>query len=160
MAAINRKLNLVIPVETDRGDIYVHSTPISRVVFNQYYAEIARTFARIHGGGVSIYAGPWVAASSLETCARDAGTWEGEAGVERGLLGEIRRLTMVVAPGERGWQTVLIDDALRAGVITDDDVAEIMNIVVFFIVASSMHNRRDLPAMLDGASKLWGGSTT
>ena len=47
---IDRKLNLVIPVERDTGKVYVHSTPISREAFDRYFMVLATAYAEIVGG--------------------------------------------------------------------------------------------------------------
>jgi len=162
MAGIDRKLNLVIPVDNSDGSVtYVHSTPISREVFERYFKIIARTFAEIYSGGYTVYAGPRVAALLLKSTAMDLGVWDGPTGVERGLMAEIRRLTNVVLPAPQGgWVTMPFVEAIKAGQINDDDVAEVDNALAFFTVACAMHKKSDLMGILSGASKLWGGSTT
>jgi hypothetical protein len=73
---------------------------------------------------------------------------------------EIRRLSNVVALGPKGWAGVPLQVALDEGTIGEDERAEVENAIVFFTVASLVHRRADLPAILDGASKLWGAQTT
>lgn len=160
MAAIDRKLNLVVPVDSIHGALYVHSTPISRPVFEKYYSVIAKTFSTLYGGGYGVYAGPRVAALILRETAQSMGVWEGTAGVESGLVGEIKRLSLVLVPAASGWTYLPWDDAIREGKLSEEDAAEVFNALTFFTVASSMHTRRDLPGILSGASKLWGGLTT
>lgn len=157
---INRRLNFVIPIDTDAGVVHIHSVPVSREIFDRYYSVIARTFATIYSGRYGMIAGPRVAAKILRTCAEEDGTWEGVGGVENGLMAEIKRLSTAVVPGTRGWETLLIEDAVQMGRVSEEDFEEVLNAIVFFCVASSMHNRKDLAGILGGASKLWGGSTT
>ena len=157
---INRKLNLVIPIEVGGGTIYAHSTPIGKEVFEAYYTVIAKAFSEIYSGGLNWVVGPRVAAFILRDVAKRTGAWAGEAGVERGLVNEIRRLTNILSPGERGWETTPFDDAVRTGLIDEDDAAELDNAITFFTVASSIHHRRDLPEILARATKLWSGQAT
>lgn len=157
---IDRRLNLVIPIDRADGTIYVHSAPISRPVFEQYFKVIAQTFSAIYTQGLGFTSGPRVAAWLLRDQATKAGVWDGEAGVERGLMNEIRRLSNVVVPSARGWTTIPFQDAVDGGSINDDDRSEVENAIVFFIVASSMHTRKELPAVLEGSTALWGAQTT
>ena len=135
MAGIDRKLNLVIPVDNSDGSVtYVHSTPISREVFERYFKIIARTFAEIYSGGYTVYSGPRVAALLLKSTAMDLGVWDGPTGVERGLMDEIRRLTNVVLPAPQGgWVTMPFVEAIKAGQINEDDVAEVDNALAFLL---------------------------
>lgn len=159
---ISRKLNLVIPIEGDDGNIvaYVHSAPISREVFETYFLPVSKTFSAIYAEGLGSVAGPRVAAMMLKRIATDLGQWDGPAGVERGLVAEIRRLTNVLAPGDRGWETLPYDEAMKRGILSSDDAAEVDNAVTFFTVASAMHRRSELRPILDGAGRLWGAQTS
>ena len=74
---IDKKLNLVIPIETDDGTLYVHSMPIRREIFDTYFLVLSKTFAAIHGEGLGEIAGPRVAALILKKIAMDTGMWEG-----------------------------------------------------------------------------------
>lgn len=154
---IDRKLNLVIPVETEKGEVLVHSMPIGVATFRRYYREIGRTFASIHNEGLGVAAGPRVAAYLLETVSRETGTWEGEGGVEQGLMAEIRRLTNAIVPKAGGgteiipWQQVASNK-----LIDEEDVGEVENAIVFFTVAWSMWRRDVRAIMMTGAANLWG----
>ena len=54
---INRALNLVIPIDSEKGQLFVHSTPISREIFEQYFLVISKTFAAIFSEGLGAIAG-------------------------------------------------------------------------------------------------------
>jgi len=161
---INKKLNLVIPVELDNSKtVYVHSTPISREVFEKYYKVIGRTLAAIFEQGLGRIAGPRTSALLMMEQAEEMGgnTPEAKAAairdVEDGLFNEIYRLTNVAVPGERGWDNIPYSEAIKKSIINRDDAAEVKNALAFFTVTSSMMKGRDLEAALEG-SKLWGGS--
>jgi hypothetical protein len=170
--SLNRKLNLVIPVDIRDGiTAYVHSTPISREVFESYYQVIARTFNGIYQGGLGPLSGPRVAKLELRRIATEMGLWDGANGVNSGLIGEIHRLTNVIKPRvtdrgggdlssvKTGWAIEPFEDVLRQKYFDDDDISEIENAIVFFIVASAMHKRSELGPMFEGLSKLWGAQT-
>lgn len=157
---LDKRLNLIIPVERpDGSSIYVHSTPISRAVFERYFLLISKTFTAIYTQGLGITAGPRVAAMLLKRLAVEAGEWDGPEGVEAGLMAEIRRLTNVVAPGSNGWQTIPYQEAVDQKHLDEGDASEVENALVFFTVASSMHRKAELTGILEGISKLWGAQT-
>ena len=154
---IDRKLNLVLTVERADGSVaYVHSTPIRHEVFKRYYKVIAQAFSQIYAGGLGPLAAPRVAALLIRDLAQQAGTLEGPAGVENGLFGEMQRCTMVIVPGDRGWDTLPLADALQRKLLSEEDASEVENAVAFFTVASAMHTRKILTAALEGMKDLWG----
>lgn len=157
---IDRKLNIVIPVERGDGVAYVHATPISREVFERYFLVISKAFAAIYNEGLGIMAGPAVAGLILKKVADDMGVWDGPGGVQMGLVAEIRRLSNVICPGPNGWAMVPMQEAVDRNYFDADDVAEVENALAYFTVASSMHKKASLKAFLDGASELWGGQIT
>lgn len=154
--AIDRSLNLAFPVDTRRGEVWVHSTPLSRAVFERYYMVMGHAFAITVEIGGALIAGPRVAALSLRDAAKRMGIWEGEGGVELGLLPEIHRLTNVIVPvPEGGWQTMPLPDAHKAQILNDDDFAEVEGTVVFFMLGSALMPGADLATMRNGlASRL------
>jgi hypothetical protein len=164
---INEKLKLVIPLgRPDSADnegndtgllaAVVHTTPISSDVFDTYFLPLSRTYAAIHALGLGAVAGPRVADKLLRKVSKDMGAWEGEEGVERGLIAEIHRLTMVAAPSEKGWQDYQYQEAKDLGIIDADDAPEVDAAIVFFTVYSCMTRKRDLKIELGGGMKLWG----
>lgn len=158
---INRRLNLVFPVDTDKGEIYIHSTPISREVFERFFLVLSKTFSAIYQEGLNVMAGPRIAMLMLRQIATDMGVWEGQDGVENGLVAEIRRLTNVIIPKEGGgYQIFPYHDVLRQKMLDPDDVSEIEGVLSFFTVVSAMHRPADLVTILAGMGSLWGAQTT
>ncbi len=158
---IDKKLNLIVPVyEDDEKTVrcHVHSTPISRETFEKYFLVISQTFGSIYNQGLGKTAGPAVSMLLLKMCAERDKSWDGDDGVEKGLVEEIRRLTTVVVPASEGggWQTVPLKIAADRGFLTKDDMAEVENAIVFFIVNSAMLQRAQRREMLEEASNLWG----
>jgi len=155
---INKALNLVIPIESDDGGtIYVHSTSISRAVFEQFFVVISKAFSQIYNEGLGVTAGPRIAAMMVRKVAEDMGVKDD---VEKGLINEMKRLTNVVAPGEHGWETLPLDEAVRTGRISADEMSEVENALAFFSLASAMHRKAEKEAILRGAVSLWGGQIT
>ena len=154
---LNRKLNLVIPVETQPGvTVYVHSTPLSREVFETYYRVIAKAFTDMYAGGFNYVSGPRIAKMLLKQAAEEFNQWNGPKGVNAGLIGEIHRITNVLTPGPKGWAMLPFEDALNKGLFDEDDVSEVENAICFFILVSAMHKKKDLKPILETPISIWG----
>jgi len=139
---IDRNLALVMQVQTEeKGTIYVHSVSISRAVFEQFYLEIGKVFSQcfdsVNQAHLALSA-PQLAYPALKSMAIKAGNWEGTDGVKFGLVNEIKRLTNVMISGERGWETLPLDVALKQGAINEDEEAEILSSLVFFTAISKV----------------------
>ena len=117
---IDAKLNIVIEVETADGSVFVHSTPLSRDVFERYFLVIGQTFAELVGKGLSLLSGPRVAALLLKDVAQRGRVWDGPGGVANGLMAEVRRLSNVIMPGPAGWRTVPLQDAIDKQLLSED----------------------------------------
>lgn len=153
---INRRLNLIIPVENDDGmPLWIHSTPISAEVFDTYFMPLAQTFTAIYGQGLGVLSGPRVADKLLRKVSENLGMW---ADVQKGLLAEIERLTNVLAPGERGWDTIPYCEAKKT-LLDPEDVSEVDAALVFFTVASTIPRRSETAKILDGM-EIWGAQTS
>jgi hypothetical protein len=97
-----------------------------------------------------------VADRLLRKVSKEMGVWDGPAGVERGLMAEIHRLTNVLMPGRGGWETVPIHEAKERGFLDSSEASEVDACIVFFTLMSVMHKKTDLKEVLDGAMSLWG----
>ena len=154
---IDRKLNLVVPVYDDEGDktYYVHAMPLSREVFEQHFKLLAKTFNALYAQGLGI-AGPRVAALTLKSVAKEDGDGTGAA-----LLAEMHRLANVLVPkGSGGYEMVPWEEALAKNFFSEDDAAEVENALTFFIVASCMHKKREMPGVMDVLNGNWGADTS
>lgn len=154
---LNRKLNLVVSVETEKGTVHIHSVPIGRSVFEDNYLPISRAFTAVYTNGLGPVTGPRVAALLLKEEAQKLNIWER---TQQSLIAEIHRLSNVIAPGPSGWESMPFDVARKRGVLGDDDAAEVENCLVYFTCASSIHLRAELTVALEGLSTLWGAQTT
>lgn len=153
---LDKKLNLVIPVDRDDGSrVFVHSTPVSYTLFDLYWEPVGKTFAEIYGGGYNVVAGPRIAAKMLRKVSTEMRMWDTKGGVQQGLLAEVHRLTMVLVPGEKGWQQIPFDQAVSSKLLEPQEIDEVEGAVCFFTVASLTHRKADLPSVMEGAAKIW-----
>ena len=157
--SIDRRLNLVIPIEQGESTLYAYSMPIGREVFEKYFRTFSKTFAALYAEGGAL-TGPRLAAMYLRSVAEDAGNWEGENGVEAGLMAEILRLTTVVMPDGGVWKSVQYADAKARKLLSEDDLSEVENAIVFFTLVSHMHKRSEQMAHLSIMSTYWGAQIT
>lgn len=160
---ISHKLNLVIPIyEDDLKTVkaYVHSTPIGVAVWERYFFVISQTFAQLYNNGIGMTGGQRMALLLMKRTAEEAEIWEGDAGVEKGLVEEIRRLSTVIIPGPDGWRQVPWSVATKQGIVAGEDRSEVENAIVFFIVSSAMLPRGQREKMLKAAAGLWGARTS
>ena len=159
---ITRALNLVVPIDWDNGgQIFVHSTPIAREVFEQYFLVLSKTFASIFSQGLGAIAGPRIAYLMLKQTAQELGAWDGPAGVRGGLLAEIIRLSNVFMPGDGGgWQSIPLQSAIDKQLIDADTIAEIEGELVFFTCVSVMNKKNQIEGIMDTVGGLWGSQTT
>jgi hypothetical protein len=155
---LNRKLDLVMNVESEDGKtIYVHSTPISREVFEDNFLSISRAFTAVYTNGLGPVTGPRVAALLLKQEAQTLGIWER---TQQSLMAEIYRLTNVIVPSDNGWESIPFDVAKKRGILSDDKASEVENCIVYFTCASSIHLKAELTVAMEGLSTLWGAQTT
>jgi hypothetical protein len=161
---INRQLHLTQSIETDSGTIHIHSMPISVETWRNYFLILAKTYSQIFSQGLHTISGPIVAGLMLERLARADSVWDGPEGVQNGLLPEIRRLTNVIVPTGKGWETLPYEEALRRGLISGDDVEEVEGALVFFICASAVlrgpKQRRKLEILLGMVEYQWGARSS
>ena len=161
---IDRSLNLTQKLETDSGSVYVHSAPISRIEWEEYFYVLSQTYASLFMGGLGVATGPTMASLMLRKVAKEQGVWAGDAGVETGLMGAIRRLTNVVVSTPEGWQTLPYDVAVSRGILDEEAQAEVENAIVFFICVSSVlrgpKSRPKLLVTLGMMRALWDAQTT
>lgn len=160
---IDERLNLVVPVfrdtnETSAPYAYVHSSPLSREVFEEHYLLLAKTFAAIYAEGLGETVGPRITLNLLRDIAkRMGGNTTGSAATL--LMNEIRRLSYIVMKSPTGrWESEPYEDGRKS--LSPDDVSEVENAVAFFIVSSAILPRRRAADILAGAATMWGAQTS
>lgn len=165
---IDRRLHLVVPIYDDNLETvraYVHSTPIPRELFETYFMIISQTFSAIFTEGLNVAGGPGCAMVLMKQLALKKRVWEDDVenatiGVKNGLVQEIRRLTNVIVPADRGWQQVPLHVAVDRGMIDAEDAVEVENAIVFFIVVSAVMKRSQRGDMLASAAGVWDARIT
>lgn len=155
---ISRNLNLIIPVRTEKGNGWLHATPISKEVFKEHFFILSKTFSAIFSEGLGVVAGPRVAFLMLERISRDSGIWDDDKGVRNTLVNEIIRLANLVYPVEgKGYDTIPLDMALEREIVELDDVA---GELVFFTCVSSINTPEQTEQMMLAVSGMWNSRTS
>ncbi|OKW16025.1 hypothetical protein AWP75_18405 [Escherichia coli] len=150
---ISRNLNLIIPVRTEKGNGWVHATPISKEVFKEHFFILSKTFSAIFSEGLGVVAGPRIAFLMLERISRDSNIWEGDKGVRNTLVNEVIRLANLVYPVEgKGYDTIPLDMALEREIIDLDEVA---GGVIFFLCVSSINSPEQAKGTMDVVNGVW-----
>jgi len=155
---IDKKLNFVFPVDTsDHGTVWVYSIPIARSVFETYYDVLGKVFTKCFDGEdpkhVALTA-PQLALPALKAISQTNGTWEGNSGVQRGLLNEIIRLTTIAYAGDKGWESLPLDTAVSRQIIDDENLSEIMSSLIFFTSICKVAPRSLASTFLEMAGSL------
>lgn len=157
---IDKRLNLVIPIESDEDSqvnkAYVHSAPLSSEIFDNYFLIIGQAWTSIFTQGLGIVGGTRVADKLLKKVAIDKGVWDGEGGVQQGLVNEMHRLTNVLITTARGWEMFPWDDAVKKNMLSKDEISEVESALTFFMLASLMNRKKELLSVLGGAMSMWG----
>ena len=158
---IDRNLNLVMQVQTDKkGTVFIHSSSISRSVFEQFYLELGKVFSQcfdsINQAHLALSA-PQLAYPALKAISKQAGNWDGAGGVKFGLVNEIIRLTNVLVSGERGWESIPFDTAVKREVLNEDEEMETLSSLVFFTAISKVAPKDLKNSFLEmaGALRSW-----
>lgn len=173
---IDKSLNLVAPI-TD--DVNCYHSPISREVFELNYLILSATKAAIESKGVhyQMGSGPAVASLTLLDEARkdalDRGNFDEKAmeasgsdeeipdiSTAKALLGEIKRLTTVIVPGEEGFNVVPVSVAIAEGHIDADDWRETESELVFFTCHYHMAKKKSRAKLAHATASLLKGWTT
>ncbi|ENZ0267131.1 hypothetical protein ACGABA_004665 [Escherichia coli] len=150
---IARNLNLIIPVRTEKGNSWIHATPISKEVFKEHFFILSKTFSAIFSEGLGVVAGPRIACLMLERISSDMNIWDGEKGVRNTLVNEIIRLANLVYPVEgKGYDTLPLDMALERGIVEFDDVA---GELIFFTCVSSINSPEQAKGTMDVVNGIW-----
>lgn len=150
---LNRKLNLVLQVDSTKGRAHVYAEPISRAVFEDNFLVIGRAYMAIYNNNLGPVVGPRMAKLMLM---REALEIDELVKVNSVLLPEIERLTTVLMPNERGWEMVPYAAARKRGMLDEETDSEIENALVFFTCASSVHLQKEVPTVMGGLRQFWG----
>jgi hypothetical protein len=163
---VDRELHLVIPIERDDGAIlFAHSAPIQEETFIAYHRPLNMTYAQLDADGLIRSGGIRNADLILKDVCERIGVWKDDPqtrsiGVEHGLLGEIRRLTNVFAPTEKGWEMVPLADCVSRDILSKRESREISAAALFFCCASFNFPKQNLKEFLQVCSGRVGAHVT
>lgn len=153
---IDKNLNLVLPILTDAGTAYVHSTPVAYDVFREHWRILSKTFESIYRDTGDL-SGPRVAWFTM----MDIAKLDGEAAAKtfaQTFWNEVIRLTNVVLPTEaNGYETLPFDTVIKRGLFDLREVDEAQNAIAFFTVMWHMHKAKDRAVYLQMPLKSWDG---
>lgn len=155
---IARNMHLIVPVETEMGTAYIHSTPISKEIYREHFFILSKTFSAIFSEGLGVVAGPRVAYLMLERICKDTlaggeNIWDGANGVRNTLVNEIIRLSSLVYPVEgKGWDTKPLDVALEREIVELD---EVIGELVFFTCVSSINKPAQARGLMEQVNGMW-----
>jgi hypothetical protein len=148
---INRKLNVALPpIETEKGLVYVYASPIMMPTFRDSYKILGRAYTAIQTLGFGALTGPGLAAYVL----RDEAKLLGEEAQCESLMNEIRRLAQVIRMKDSSWDPVPLVEAVRMEVLSEEQIAEVENILVYFTCASWIRLPDEAQA-ISGLQILW-----
>ena len=126
--------------------VWAYHVPVSREVFESNYRSLsaANMTLFMRGPAFAIEAGPLIATMTLRDAARLDALESGlpfEGDPIAGLLGELRRLTTILAPSPNGYSYEPVDIAISRGAITAEDWKEAESSLVFFTCGLWMARR-------------------
>ena len=169
---LDKKLNLVIPLEREGEKAYIHSMPISFDTFELFSVVLTKTFSRLMSEGLNFVGGPGVAAVILEETAErtyrrqnpetgDRETWlDGPDGVKNGLFGEMTRLSNYIFYENGSWNQIPFEAAINRNLLEREEIFEVKNQLTFFTVCSHAPPRGDRRGLIEGGASLFGSLTT
>ncbi len=153
---LNRKLNLVLPpFATDKGQVYVYSSPITLPTFREHYRMLGRTFTEIQRLGYGPITGPSLASYMF----RDEAKAFGDEAHSEMLLHEVKRLSFVIYPSDTGWANMPLVESVKRGILTEEQGDEAENFLVYFTCASWIKLPSEAIAM-ESLQALWHAQIT
>jgi len=159
---ITDDLKLVVPL---RDNIHAYHTPISEGVFRANFKILAATKATLSEHGLAYMAdvGPRIAALTLvdegKREAQRRGDFDGDMGAQA-LLAEIKRLTLILCPGDSGWSQVPVDSAIKSGQITQAEWEEAEAALVFFTSLYALAPQSKKGEVIEAVAGILSASTT
>lgn len=168
---LDSRLNLIIPLDRDDGTkVHIYHTPISRDIFSTYFRVLSMTGTQIYSEDLSFFGGPEVAYLMLEEISKNTvrpngsgSWWDGDSGVEKGLLEEIWRKTQVLVLTGSGWELLPFDISIardlkgnwQSDILSEDEAEAVKGALVFFTSAVFMRNNPVMSRGLLAAAALF-----
>jgi len=182
---IDRTLKLVLDRrrEDDGAPYSVFASAISSRALKKYWQLVNGSMGLLHTSSeLGPRTAPKYALEAIREVAREKGPLYADD-IEKNVIGEMRRLAMVVMPDEagwedqinrdkdgkvesvtgaakRGWETIPLDEALSKNLLSEDEGDEVMNLLAFFTLAHSFYPVAERRTTMSAAAAYWGGRTT
>jgi hypothetical protein len=140
--------------------------PISQDVFRANYRVISAAYEEIWGdkqdeGRRAATIGLRTADLILLQAAKDDAEKRGGEDTGPALLAQLRLLTFILAPGPSGaFEFLPVDQAIKRGLVTDDEWHDVECALVFFTAISQIQRRAIKPIMSAAAALTLKGSMT
>jgi hypothetical protein len=181
---INEQRNLVLPIATEKVTkkvdgkdvteeivkLWAYHTPISREVWEQHFRVLSATKSALASKGSHYLtsSGPRIAALTLRDEGRKDAAARGsfdEHGKVRdddtdAFFAELQRLTMVLCPGQHGWDMLPVATAIAGGKIDSEDWEEVASSIVFFSCHYAMARKADRETTARGTAYVLDASIT
>lgn len=150
---INDNLDIILDLRTNeegKSTLRLFHTPISRDVFELNYRLLSSVFSEIWGQGSfhAMSAGPRIASMVLrDVCKRQADAsseeYDSQNNAAISFLNELKRLSMILAPGSSGWEKIPVQSAISRGIIDPEEWQEAESSLVFFTSAFHLARRSE-----------------
>ena len=140
---IDGELNIVIPID---DPVRAFATPLPESVFRANYRVLARANEEIFGRGMksALLTGPRIAALAIADAGKRIAEEDGKDGDSGAwaFLGEIKRLTMILAPMDAGFDMLPVEQAIQSGKISADDWTDVEGAICFFTLGSQFETKK------------------
>ena len=147
---IDGELNIVIPID---DPVRAFATPLPESVFRANYRVLARANEEIFGRGMksALLTGPRIAALAIADAGKRIAEEDGKDGDSgaRAFLGEIKRLTMILAPMDAGFDMLPVEQAIQSGKISADDWTDVEGAICFFTLGSQFETKKARAGLLE-----------
>ena len=147
---IDGSLNIVVPID---DPVQAFSAPLPESVFKASYRVLARANEEIFGRGMksALLTGPRIAALSIADAGKRIAEEDGKDGDSgaRAFLGEIKRLTMILAPMDAGFDMLPVEQAIQSGKISADDWTDVEGAICFFTLGSQFETKKARAGLLE-----------
>ena len=144
---IDGDLNVIIPID---DPVRAFSSPLPESVFRANYRVLARANEEIFGRGMkaALLTGPRTAALAIADAGKRIAEEDGKEGDSgaSAFLAELKRLTMILAPMDAGFDMLPVEQAIQSGKISADDWTDVESAICFFRSARSSRRRKRGPA--------------
>jgi len=148
------------PVTYQPIKAYVHAIPLPAETVDRHFVILGQVFNQVWSSGLGAAAGPGMAMRLLKRIAQRTNEWDGPEGVEKHLIEEIRRCTMVIVKHDNEWRAVPLHVAVSRSIVMAEDQREVESAIVFFMCASATLFRADRRQHLEKVVGLWSAQLT